>query len=352
MLYYNGWAIKSPLSTAIPGIPREIKTELCMYDETHPNIVKVMGLAVLTGPYSYGIVFEYGGIELFDYVQTAFGAQENPTKSKRCREHLGFPPGGHTVHTNWGVAAIWDRFIDDFAVQLLNGLVHLHSNGVFHNDIKLENILASTEGNALRLKYADFGLAHCSQWRVQKLNARGQVVGDEFVGVYSSGSPVDLRAEHPYRYFGSPLYVPDARIATSKGFSYRRDQFSLGITLSVCAYGGFLYRDHKRGSNDSPPTMYDNFLAKVKDIEEDNTEDIFFGQLFNITRRAPIETLLKKLISFQPDFVGEIWKQLSPTKQRPPTCLIENEEKHGDECLKNHVVWDAQTGPSLTRTDA
>lgn len=331
----------------LQDIPRETKRELCMYGEKHPNIVKVWGIVQLSGPYPYGIIFEDSGIELFDYVQSAFGSHKNAATLQFCRQNLGLPREPDTnVRKDWMVAAIWDRHIDDFAVQLLNGLVHLHSNGVFHNDIKLENILVSVvernQRRALQLKYGDFGLAHCSRWRM----------GDhEFVGVYSTSIPRNLEAENPYPFFGSLAYLPDGRIATSKSFSYRRDQYSLGISLFCCAYGGFFYEDHKRGTAEHP-SMYDRFLEKLKEIQEDDTDNLFFGQVFNITRRAPIETLLKKLISFQPDFVGEIWKQVSPTSQRSPTCFIEQEEKEGVECLKNDVVWDPRTGPTLTRKEA
>jgi serine/threonine protein kinase len=45
--------------------------------------------------------------------------------------------------------------------QVVAGLLHYHSQGVWHLDIKPDNILVSHEGAA---KVADFGTASLHQW--------------------------------------------------------------------------------------------------------------------------------------------------------------------------------------------
>ena len=44
---------------------------------------------------------------------------------------------------------------------IAKGILHCHSNGVIHHDLKLENILINTNQNGVinRVKIADFGLS-------------------------------------------------------------------------------------------------------------------------------------------------------------------------------------------------
>ncbi|MCI07021.1 CBL-interacting serine/threonine-protein kinase 1-like, partial [Trifolium medium] len=44
--------------------------------------------------------------------------------------------------------------------QLIDGVSHCHSKGVFHRDLKLENVLVDVKGN---LKITDFGLSALPQ---------------------------------------------------------------------------------------------------------------------------------------------------------------------------------------------
>lgn len=349
----DAFVIKVPLaedqenttSTEKKTIDTVVARELCMYEETkdlHPNIVKVAGLAVLGN--EYGIVFENAGIELFAYVKSAFTPGHHPLWMQ-CRRNMGFPDSD-TVITKPTLYPILDRYVDDFAVQLLNGLVHLHSNKIFHNDIKLENILVSVEDDALHLKYADFGFAHCPSWKYRTEEQ------EHYLGFFSTRDKTDLSSDMPYSmYFGSPAYIPDPAIGKRREFVYRRDQYALGISLYACAYGGLLYR-----MPHSSDETYCNFTKKMNDIEQDTTGNVFFGQLNGVTRRAPIESLLKRLISFKPDFVGNIWKEFSPTTEATdhvqrvqPTCVIEKTVREGDDCLKDEIVWDPHTGPHLVK---
>ena len=43
--------------------------------------------------------------------------------------------------------------------QVLRGLQYLHTSGIVHRDIKLENILLATEAVDSEVKIADFGLS-------------------------------------------------------------------------------------------------------------------------------------------------------------------------------------------------
>ncbi|THU99916.1 kinase-like protein [Dendrothele bispora CBS 962.96] len=44
-------------------------------------------------------------------------------------------------------------------LQVIDGVMHCHDQGVYHRDLKPANILCSTEGEEVRVRIADFGLA-------------------------------------------------------------------------------------------------------------------------------------------------------------------------------------------------
>jgi len=99
--------------------------------------------------------------------------------------------------------------------QLVEGLALLHSKGVIHRDLKLENVLVARkhEGPPLLLdvKIADFGLS--------------KVVGAEFSEARST--------------VGSPRYMAPEVKASEGSHDHRADLWSLGILLCVLLQGRF-----------------------------------------------------------------------------------------------------------------
>jgi len=54
--------------------------------------------------------------------------------------------------------------VRDFMLQLIDGIEHLHSNGVYHRDLKPENIFLTSNGS---MKIGDFGLATTELWSTE-----------------------------------------------------------------------------------------------------------------------------------------------------------------------------------------
>lgn len=54
------------------------------------------------------------------------------------------------------------------AKEILEGLAYIHSEGIIHGDLKLENMLWNEEDDAISVKISDFGLSYI--WDVHKGN--------------------------------------------------------------------------------------------------------------------------------------------------------------------------------------
>ncbi len=83
---------------------------------------------------------------------------------------------------------------------VLKGLAHAHSKGVFHRDIKPDNLLVSQDG---RIKITDFGLSTIA-------DSASMTVQDAVVG--------------------TPAYLPPEQVSGGK-FDHRGDLFSVGVTF-------------------------------------------------------------------------------------------------------------------------
>lgn len=59
-----------------------------------------------------------------------------------------------------------DRYAFDFMLQLANGLLFLHSQGIIHRDIKPQNVLL-TPGDRIELVITDFGISYDSNDKLQ-----------------------------------------------------------------------------------------------------------------------------------------------------------------------------------------
>ena len=99
-----------------------------------------------------------------------------------------------------------------FIKQIVNGMAHLHSHGVAHRDLSLENVLLDSK---LTCKISDFGLATYKQKRVRSVTS---------VGV------------------GKPYYMsPEVYNNVASYDPFKSDVWALGILIFILLTGHPLY---------------------------------------------------------------------------------------------------------------
>jgi len=110
------------------GMPSTAVREISLLQNLkHPNIVELK--EVLFNKQQLYLVFEYMEFDLKKYMK------------KMMKEGKKLSP----------------KQVQSFTYQILQSLVFMHTNGIFHRDLKPQNILVSDDG--LTVKVADFGLA-------------------------------------------------------------------------------------------------------------------------------------------------------------------------------------------------
>jgi serine/threonine-protein kinase len=103
-------------------------------------------------------------------------------------------------------------FVVDIVRQVARALVHAHSEGILHRDIKPGNILMATRG---RVKLSDFGIAAITAGRYEEEKTAKE--RDPFAS--STGGAVA----------GSPLYMAPEQFVETEPLSEASDVYSLGV---------------------------------------------------------------------------------------------------------------------------
>lgn len=107
----------------------------------------------------------------------------------------------------------------DTALQLLDGLGHVHREGVVHRDLKPSNLLITSEGE---LKIGDFGIAHAARLRAT-------------MATQADSSPT-----------GTPLYMAPEQAEGRPG-DERSDLYSAAVILYEALTGRWHLGDRPRG---------------------------------------------------------------------------------------------------------
>ncbi|GAA6006096.1 hypothetical protein JCM10207_000521 [Rhodosporidiobolus poonsookiae] len=120
--------------------------------------------------------------------------------------------------------------IQIYALQMLSGLIYLHSQNVVHRDIKPDNILLDGNGT---IKYVDFGAAKVLAKNQKTLASRSRMGGG---GI--SADPAAPGAADANSLTGTPMYLsPETVKGERRGKKGAMDVWAVGCVILECATG-------------------------------------------------------------------------------------------------------------------
>jgi protein-serine/threonine kinase len=134
-------------SERVEDYEKKVKSEFCIARSVHhPNIVETFSLCIHNGRWNQVMEFCDQG-DLFSLVNQKYLAKDDHLADRLC-----------------------------LFKQLIQGLNYLHSNGIAHRDIKLENLLLTKDS---KLKITDFGVAEVFSGIHPSLKSAGGQCGRE-----------------------------------------------------------------------------------------------------------------------------------------------------------------------------
>jgi len=151
----------------------------------------------------------------------------------------------------------------EIALQICEGLRKAHQQGIWHRDIKPDNILLDAEG---RVKIVDFGLAKLRQ--VNTLTLKGTIMGTPryMSPEQVAGETLDQRSD--IFSLGIVLYEMIAGVKPFKGETWKP------IANAILHHQPEPLAKHNRGVTASLQSVLDKALAKNRDARYQNIESL------------------------------------------------------------------------------
>jgi protein-serine/threonine kinase len=244
----------------------KIKSEYCIAKSLHhPNIVETMRLCTHHGRWNHVMEYCAHG-ELYSLVE----------------RKLFQPVEGYYSSD--------DRLC--LFKQLLRGVDYLHSHGIAHRDIKLENLLLHKDGH---LKISDFGVAEVFSGEHPGLRVAGGECGKNMKEVRLSAAGI----------CGSLPYIAPEVLDKQESYDPRPlDVWSCAIVFLTMSFGGCpwqaaksefeLYARFKRGWDE---WLIEHPDGKIFDGVDGHPK---CGRLFSEIKHAPMKRLLLKMLHVNP----------------------------------------------------
>ncbi|GAA6053671.1 hypothetical protein JCM3770_001689 [Rhodotorula araucariae] len=162
-----------------------------------------------------------------DNIVTYYGIEVHRDKVFIFEEYC---PGGSLANLLEHGRIEDEIIIQIYALQMLSGLIYLHSQNVVHRDIKPDNILLDGNGT---IKFVDFGAAKVLAKNQKTLASRSRIGSSVAPVAMEGAAPADANS-----LTGTPMYLsPETVKGERRGRMGAMDVWAVGCVILECATG-------------------------------------------------------------------------------------------------------------------
>lgn len=228
-----------------------IKDAIYGFIETH-NIIEKSSFGSATDLIRSQVVV---AVKRIIHARNTEGKSEDPVKEIAALHYIQNTLGGHTnivrlieicqnryetliimemldCEDLYEIVSFNHRLPDDIAreyfIQIINGLNFLHSNGICHRDISLENIMRTSDGYC---KIIDFGMCLRAD-KIPNPNPSLNLVDGEFI------TTMPNQGRYGKLQYSAPEIIAGVPLGLSIDY-FKADIWALSVTLFVMIVGAF-----------------------------------------------------------------------------------------------------------------